>query len=112
MNEPLTLEQIPQGVLDELHTVHNTVLISLDSLITETTKSFVSGYQKVGDEIVQREVVIIKPGKIGDGSDMVEEQVTAIGYETMGYLVRLDKQGEDVILRRVLETGPTIKPAA
>lgn len=41
---------------------------------------------------------------------MVNEQVTAIGYEVMGYLVRLDKKGEDVILRRVLETGPTIKP--
>lgn len=110
MKEPLTREQIPQGVIDELNDNYGHVIISLESLITETTKSFISNYETIGNEIVEREVVLLKPGKKGDGSDMVNEQVTAIGYEVMGYLVRLDKKGEDVILRRVLETGPTIKP--
>ena len=96
MNNELSVNEIPQGVLDELTTTFGEFTLALDSDINKETKTLKVDYvETANDEPVEMtalDPVTFKPTKF-----------MAIPQQT--FMVRININDNDVIVRRVLDSG-------
>lgn len=94
LKNELTLDEVPQGLIDELNEHFNSVTLALDTDIDTNTTTLKAGFtNNPNPELVKRPTLLPE----------TFEMVLAEGYERDAYMVRLNKTNDnDVIVKRVL----------
>ena len=104
LREELTLDEIPQGVIDELKEHFAKVTFELDSDIDAETRSLKSNYtHQINDELMTETVVC-------DPDSFKPLMVPCNGYLNQTYILRVNETPDNgILVRRVLEAGVLVK---
>ena len=94
MDNVLTEAEIPQGVLDDLDSEYNNVILDLDGDTNDDTKSLKSTYSEIDSEQSEGRVISVDDGNL--------TTMIGMGYRGTGYLVRINETNDVCSVKRVI----------
>ena len=105
LRNELSMDEIPQGVIDEIKEHFKNVSFALESNIDTDTQSLRCGYTHQLNDTLITEMATMDP------ETFQKVMVPCHGYHNQTYIVRLNKTEDGTIVRRVVESGIVVKPA-